>query len=216
MIASCGILSAIHVRACDIEISDYAEPENVVKVYDYKSVTAAALPEMKFDDFIGSYTYTPVRSEVKNNVKTLTVNVTGAGLPDYFPSDYPILFSEKTGDGYYSSEFDDTGKETEHLVFPDCVAVGSHWEPSTFWDKEEIVSLGGVEVSAGRFENCITIKGTATERTDASKKVGERQTILSIRCPGIGLVSTTMTNTITAVNFQTVTTMKLKSFHSLE
>ncbi len=186
------------------------------KVYSYKSITEAALAEMKFDDFIGSYTYKPIKSEIVDNVKTVTINVTSEGLPDYFPTDYLVQYVQIKGEGYFSVGSDVTGNKTEHLILPDCVVVGDKWETSTFWDKEELISHGNVELPIGYFDNCITIERVATQRTDTSKKVGEKQFSRDISCSGIGLVSSTTTNTINAVNFQTVTTMVLESYQYLE
>ncbi len=203
------------VSACEIDIYSYVEPDNIRKVYHYKSITEAALPEMNFEDVAGKYIYTPIHSETNDTIKTLTVNVMQEQLPDYYPTDYTIQYRRIPGDGYFSLEFDATGNSTEHLILPECIKVGSNWETSSFWDKEELVSQGQINLPIGHFDNCLTIRRIATERTDASKKVGERQISQSIRCEGIGLVSSTITNKINAVNFQTVTTMVLESHQSL-
>ena len=138
-----SLLFLAQAGACEIDIYNYVEPDNISKVYRYESITEAELPEMEFGPFIGKLIYTPINTEADDNIKTLTVNVIQEGLPDYFPTDYPLHYIQKPGKGYYSTTPSDSGGSMEeYLIIPECVEMGSSWKSGFFTDKEELISQG--------------------------------------------------------------------------
>ena len=203
------LLFFISGSAFAIDIANYFEPTNVVKTFQYSSETESGLNNMDTDEwrFQGKLIQSHGSSTLLNERLTLTVTTHTQDLPN-FPTGYTTQYFEQA-DGYYSQSADSDGNQLLSKIFPTDVKVGQSWNSNEFWDEDSLDDVMAYSGPSGSFQDCLHINRYNGDRTELSKKVGERQHELAIICPEIGLVKSTITNIINAISFKTVTTIEL-------
>ena len=194
-----------------IEISGYFEPPNTTKIFRYASSTESGLENMSAGEwsFEGRLTQVHECSKSVNGKDTLSVTTHTENLQN-FPTGYTTDYVAEA-DGYYSVSSSESGAELRSLILPLGVKVGQSWKGSEFWDEDVLEAIVDYSAPGGSFEDCLQIARFNGDRTNLSSTVGEKQQEVAILCPGIGLVSSTITNSINAIRFRTVTTMELLS-----
>ncbi len=207
----CSIVVLVSAKAFALDISNYFEPENTTKIFQYSSRTESGLENMNTSEWSFEGRLVQMHGGLKSvdGKNKLTVTTHTKELKD-FPTGYETYYVHE-GNGYYSLSNDDNGKQVRSLILPPGVQVGQTWKGSDFWDEDTLDAVIDYSVPAGSFQDCLQISRINGDRTDLSQRVGERQHEVAIICPKVGLVSSTVTNIINAIHFKTVTTIELIS-----
>lgn len=178
-------LAATAVHADNINVLEYAEPQNAYKVYQYKSVAGGAQPW----DIDGRLVESPSETETIDDKHYRSRIQKSEGLPDYFPAESKVYYREHQ-DGLFNAYYESEDQFSEFLQIPTDIEVGKSWQgPSGFWDKETLESIGAFTTPAGKFERCLTI-----ERLKSITDPPQNLTSVSVHCPGVGGVSSVTTH----------------------
>lgn len=173
------------VYADNINVLEYAEPQNAYKVYQYRSVAGGAQPW----NIDGRLVEAPSEPETVGDKQYRARIQKSEGLPDYFPAESKVYYREHQ-DGLYNAYYESEDQFSEFLQIPTDIEVGKSWQgPSRFWDREILESIGAFSTPAGKFERCLTI-----ERTKSMTDPPQNLTSVSVHCPGVGGVSSVTTH----------------------
>lgn len=179
------LLASSQAFADSIDVFEYAEPQDAYKVFQYRSIASGVQPW----EIEGRLVESPSETETIEQTTYRSRMQRAEGLPDTFPVESKIYYREQN-DGLYNAFYEDEEQFSEFLQIPADIEIGKVWQgPSGFWDSETLESVGEFSSPAGKFARCLTIKRAKTIAEPA-----QQLTSISVLCPGVGGVHSSITH----------------------